>query len=196
MALALHVLVGKQLLSKLLADNTTKDFSSAVPFVVLLAVVLAVASVVAIVRTELERLLSELVARSAMHQVVDAACRADLARFKDPKFHDRLQRAIVKPFMRPLQMTVGLLAVGSSALAVIAVGTALATIEALFLVLGLVAAVPPHSDQHPCRSGALPLRHRTDPHRPRAVLHPGIVSGKRPWQGDSRTPGIENREPL
>jgi ABC-type transport system involved in cytochrome bd biosynthesis fused ATPase/permease subunit len=85
-ALALHVLVGKQLLSKLLADNTTKDFSSAVPFVVLLAVVLAVASVVAIVRTELERLLSELVARSAKHQVVDAACRADLACFEDPKF--------------------------------------------------------------------------------------------------------------
>ena len=77
-ALALQVLVGKQLLSKLLADNTTKDFSS----------------------------------------------------------------AIVNASMRPLQMTVGLLSVGSSALAVVAVGTALATIEPLFLVLGLVAAVP------------------------------------------------------
>ncbi|MGA3218397.1 MAG: hypothetical protein ABSE77_04845, partial [Acidimicrobiales bacterium] len=141
-ALALQVLVGKQLLSKLLADNTTKDFSSAVPSVVLLAVVLAVASVVAIVRTELQRLLSELVARSAMQQVVDAACRADLARFEDPKFHDGLQRAIVNASIRPLQMTVGLLSVGSSALAVVAVGVALATIEPLFLVLGLVAAVP------------------------------------------------------
>jgi len=141
-ALALQVLVGKQLLSKLLADNTTKDFSSAIPSVVLLAVVLAIASVVTIVRTELQRLLSELVARSAMHQVVDAACHADLARFEDPRFHDRLQRAIVNASMRPLQMTVGLLSVGSSALAVVAVGTALATIEPLFLVLGLVAAVP------------------------------------------------------
>jgi ATP-binding cassette subfamily B protein len=137
-ALALQVLVGKQLLSKLLADNTTKDFSSAVPSVVLLAV----ASVVAIVRTELQRLLSELVGRSAMQQVVDAACRADLARFEDPKFHDGLQRAIVNASIRPLQMTVGLLSVGSSALAVVAVGAALATIEPLFLVLGLVAAVP------------------------------------------------------
>ena len=141
-ALALQVLVGKQLLSKLLADNTTKDFSSAIPSVVLLAVVLAIASVVTIVRTELQRLLSELVARSAMHQVVDAACHADLARFEDPRFHDRLHRAIVNASMRPLQMTVGLLSVGSSALAVVAVGTALATIEPLFLVLGLVAAVP------------------------------------------------------
>jgi ATP-binding cassette subfamily B protein len=141
-ALGLQVLVGKQLLTKLLADNTTKDFASAIPSVVLLAVVLAVASVIAIVRTELQRLLSELVARSAMHQVVEAACRADLARFEDPKFHDRLQRAIVNASMRPLQMTVGLLSVGSSALAVVAVGTALATIEPLFLALGLVAAVP------------------------------------------------------
>jgi hypothetical protein len=32
--------------------------------------------------------------RSATQQVVDASCRADLARFEDPEFHDRLQRAI------------------------------------------------------------------------------------------------------
>ncbi|HMK96839.1 MAG TPA: hypothetical protein VK425_04780, partial [Acidimicrobiales bacterium] len=45
-ALALQVLVGKQLLARLLADNASKDFSSVVPSVVVLAVVLAVASVV------------------------------------------------------------------------------------------------------------------------------------------------------
>jgi len=82
-------------LTRLLADNTTRDFSSVAPSVVLLAVVMALASVVAIVRFELQRLLSEMVSRSAMQQVVDAACRADLARFEDPTFHDRLQRAIV-----------------------------------------------------------------------------------------------------
>jgi ATP-binding cassette subfamily B protein len=141
-ALAFQVLVARQLLSELLADNATKDFSTAAPSVVLLAVVVAVASVVAIVRTELQRLLSELVARSAMEQVVDAACRADLARFEDPKFHDGLQRAIVNASIRPLQMTVGPLSVGSSAFAVVAVGMALATIEPLFPVLGLVAAAP------------------------------------------------------
>jgi ATP-binding cassette subfamily B protein len=141
-ALALQVLVGKQLLTKLLADNTTKDFSSAVPWIVLLAGVMAVASVVAIVRNELQRLLSEMVSRSAMQQVVDASCRADLARFEDPTFHDRLQRAIVNASIRPLQMTAGLLSVGSSALAALALGAALLTIEPLFFLLGVIAAVP------------------------------------------------------
>lgn len=141
-ALGAQVLVGKQLLTRLLADNTTRDFSSAVPSVVLLAVVLAVASVVTILRNELQRLLSELVSRSAMQQVVDAACRADLARFEDPNFHDRLQRATVNASIRPLQMTTGLMAVGSSVLGSVAVGLALLTIEPLFFVLGIVAAVP------------------------------------------------------
>ncbi|HUC15686.1 MAG TPA: ABC transporter ATP-binding protein [Acidimicrobiales bacterium] len=141
-ALALQVLVGKQLLTKLLADNTSKDFSSAVPAIVLLAAVMAVASVVAVVRNELQRLLSEMVSRSATQQVVDAACRADLAKFEDPTFHDRLQRAIVNATIRPLQMTSGLLAVGSSALGTLAIGAVLLTIEPLFFLLGVVAAVP------------------------------------------------------
>ncbi len=141
-ALALQVLVGKQLLTRLLADNTSKDFSSAVPSIVLLAGVMAVASVVAVVRNELQRLLSEMVSRSAIQQVVDASCRADLARFEDPTFHDRLQRAIVNASIRPLQMTVGLLSVGSSALGALAIGVVLISIEPLFFLLGVVAAIP------------------------------------------------------
>ena len=42
-SLAVQVLIAKQLLAKLLADNTTKDFASTVPSIVLLAAVLAVA---------------------------------------------------------------------------------------------------------------------------------------------------------
>jgi ATP-binding cassette, subfamily B, bacterial len=141
-ALALQVLVGKQLLTQLLADDTTKNFSSAIPSIVLLAVVLAVASVTLIVRNELQRLLAELVARSSMQQVVDAACRADLARFEDPAFHDRLQRAIVNASMRPLQMTNGMLALGTALTGVLAVGAVLLVIEPVFFVLGVLAAVP------------------------------------------------------
>ena len=85
-ALALQVLVGKQLLTKLLADNTTKDFSSAVPSIVLLAAVMAVASVVAVVRNELQRLLSEMVSRSAMQQVVDAVVPSGLGPLRGPNF--------------------------------------------------------------------------------------------------------------
>ncbi len=141
-ALALQVLVAKRLLTELIADNTTKDFSSAIPSIVLLAVVLGVASVTTIVRVEVQRLLAELVARSSMQQVVDAACRADLARFEDPTFHDRLQRAIVNASIRPLQMTNGLLSLGTAVSGVVAVGAVLLVIDPVFFALGLVAGIP------------------------------------------------------
>jgi ATP-binding cassette subfamily B protein len=140
--LAGQVLVGKELLTRLIAGNSTHRFSSAVPYVIVLAAVMAVGSVTTVARTELQRLLSEMVARSAMQEVIDAAGRADLSRFDDPDFHDRLQRAIINASIRPLQMTIGLLSVGSSALSVLAVGAVLLTIEPLFFALGLVAAVP------------------------------------------------------
>ncbi len=142
LALAVQVLVAKGLLTKLLADNSSKDFSSVIPSIVLLVVALGVASVAGIVRAEVQRLLAELVARSAMQQVVDTASRADLARFEDPAFHDRLQRAIVNASIRPLQMTTGLLALGTAISGVVAIGIVLAVIEPLFFVLALVAAVP------------------------------------------------------
>ena len=178
-AMAAQVLVGKQLLTKLLADNTSKDFSSTVPSVVLLVAALAVSSVTTIVRYEVQRLLAEMVARSATQQVVDAACRADLARFEDAAFHDRLQRAIVNATIRPLQMTNGLLSVGSSALSVLAVGAALVTIEPLFFALSVVAAVPLILAS--LRVGRpLPLRRRADPHRSPAQLHPAAAGGQGP----------------
>jgi ATP-binding cassette, subfamily B, bacterial len=142
LALAVQVLVAKDVLTKLLADNSSKDFSSVIPAVVLLVVALGVASVTGIIRTEVQRLLAELVARSAMQQVVDTASRADLARFEDPAFHDRLQRAIVNASIRPLQMTTGLLALGTAISGVVAIGIVLAVIEPLFFVLALLAAVP------------------------------------------------------
>ena len=137
LALAVQVLVAKGLLTKLLADNSSKDFSSVIPSIVLLVAALGVASVAGIVRTEVQRLLAELVARSAMQQVVDTASRADLARFEDPAFHDRLQRAIVNASIRPLQMTTGLLALGTAISGVVAIGIVLAVIEPLFFVLAL-----------------------------------------------------------
>jgi ATP-binding cassette subfamily B protein len=141
-ALALQVLVGKSLLARLLADDKSHHFSSTEPAVVLLAVVVAVAAVTSIIRTELQRLLAEMVARRAMNQVVQAASAADLARFESAEFHDRLQRAIVNASIRPLQMTEGLLSVGASVLGVVAIGVVLVTIEPFFLALGVAAAVP------------------------------------------------------
>ena len=134
--------MGKQLLTKLLADNTTKDFSSAIPSVVLLAVVLAVASVVAIVRTELQRLLSELVPVQPCIRWWTRHTAPTWPRFEDPRFHERLQachpQCLHEAAADDRRAVVGR-RLGARRRRR---GAALATIEPLFLALGLVAAVP------------------------------------------------------
>lgn len=140
--LAVQLLAGRQVLSHLVANNSSKDFSSAIPAVILLIAALAVNSVTRIARSETQRLLSELVARYSMQQVIVAATAADLIRFESPAFHNRLQRAIVNASIRPLQMTNGVLTVGGSLLASAGIGAALLTIAPLFFVLALVAVVP------------------------------------------------------
>ena len=142
LTLAAQVLVAKKLLSTLLADNTDHSFRSAIPWIAALAGILAVTAITGVLRLEYQRLLSELVARSATQQVVSASCSADLIRFENPTFHDRLQRAIVNATVRPLQMTTGLVIVMGSLLSTLAIGFTLVLIGPLFAVLAIVAGVP------------------------------------------------------
>jgi ATP-binding cassette subfamily B protein len=140
--LGAQVLAGRQLLAHLLAHSASKNFNSAIPVLIVLAVTLGANAVVTVLRTELQRLLSELVSAFAIGRVLRAATAADLLRFEDPLFHDRLQRATVNATIRPLQMTTGLLTVGSSGLASLGVGVTLIIIQPLLVALGVVAVVP------------------------------------------------------
>jgi ATP-binding cassette subfamily B protein len=141
-ALGAQLLLARHLLARLLSTRSSGEFSATLPSVILLVVALAVSGVVNVLRTEMQRLLSELVSWTAMQRVVVAATSADLVSFENPTFHDRLQRSIVNASIRPLQMTTGLLSVGTALLSSAAVGITLALIEPLFLVLALVAVVP------------------------------------------------------
>lgn len=141
-ALALQVVVGKRLLSQLIAANSRGRYSSLVGTVAELSVIVAVSSIVALVLLEVQRLLAELVARAAITRVVEAATRADLLDFESPAFHDRLQRAVLNASSRPLQMTTGILSVGRAVLAAAAVGAVLVAIDPLLLALGVIAALP------------------------------------------------------
>ena len=141
-ALAGQLLVARHLLGELLKSKSPHAFSAALPAIALLVALLALTGMVAVLRTEMQRLLSELVSWTAMKRVIVAATAADLVSFENPAFHDRLQRSIINASIRPLQMTTGLLTVGSSVLTSAAVGVTLALIEPLFLVLAIVAVVP------------------------------------------------------
>jgi ATP-binding cassette subfamily B protein len=141
-AVAGQVIVIRSLLARLIKTQTNGSFTSVTPMVIGLAVILAFVSVAGLAKTELQRVLSEVVGRHCLRRVIARASSVDLVAFDDPGFHDRLQRASVNATIRPLQMTSGLLGLGGSLLGVLGVGTVLLFVEPLFFVLILAAAVP------------------------------------------------------
>lgn len=140
--LAAQVIAARMVLSRVLGTATRHTLHAAVPWLVALAVIFAVTSLIAVFQSELQRLLAELVSRHSLERVVKVASAVDLVRFDDPTFHDRLQRTVVNSALRPYQMTLGLMTVAASGLSSLAVAATLATIEPLFLVLILVSVVP------------------------------------------------------
>ena len=75
-------------------------------------------------------------------EVLDIAASADLLDYETPSFYNRLQRARINAEARPPQMVGGLLTVGGSLMAIVAVAVALVVVAPLLLVLILVAYVP------------------------------------------------------
>lgn len=140
--LGLQVITARYLLVDLLRNPTSTEFHRSVPWLLIVGALLAAGAIIAVLQTEMQRLLSELVSRFSMGRVVDAATGADLIAFEHPDFHDRLQRATVNASIRPIQMTTGLISVGSASLACIAVSASLVVIEPYLLLLGLLAIVP------------------------------------------------------
>jgi ATP-binding cassette subfamily B protein len=140
--MAAEVVAARFLLTKVFVSTHPKHLGAAVPWVIVLGIVFALNAVIAVVQTEMQRLLTELVTRRSLERIVVAASSVRLAEFDDPNFHDRLQRTLVNAALRPVQMTTGLLRLGSSALSSVAVAIALATIEPLFLILILASVVP------------------------------------------------------
>jgi len=141
-AIGVQLLLTRRLLSVLITGSHSGNFSRAPATVVALVVVLAISAAVGLIRTELQRLLSELVARHSMQMVIDAASGADLIAFESPQYHNRLQRASVNASIRPVQMTQGLLSLGQSVLTSAAIAATLVSIEPIFLAFTVVAVVP------------------------------------------------------
>ncbi len=141
-AVGLQLLLTRRLLSVLIDGSRTGNFSGAPSTVVALVVVLTLAAALNLVRNELQRLLSELVARHSMKMVIDAAAAADLIAYENPEFHNRLTRASVNASIRPVQMTQGLLGLARSLMTSAAIGATLISIEPIFLVFTVAAVIP------------------------------------------------------
>ena len=125
--IAAQVLVGQQLLQRVLDVGDGTDFGDTVPWLVLFAglgVLLAFAN---IARVEQQRVLTELVARHALSQVLDVSTSVDLLAYDDPSFHNRLERATTNAVVRPSQMATGVLGVLSAVATIIEAAVLLPT---------------------------------------------------------------------
>jgi ATP-binding cassette subfamily B protein len=139
---AVQLLVGRVVLSDVVASSDDGRFGNVLPSVIALAAVTALVTFANLARTERQRILSELVSRHATNRVLDVSTSVELLAFEDPAFHDRLQRAQVNALTRPLQLVNGVLGMLGAILTIAGISGALLFLEPLFLVLVLVAYVP------------------------------------------------------
>ena len=140
--LAVQVLVAQRVLSRIIAGSDGGSFADVLPSLVLLMAVGLVITLGRALLGELQRVLSEMVARYAISSVLDVAAEVDLIAYENPEFANRLQRAQLNSVLRPVQMTNGLLGIVGGSIAVAGVGIALLALSPLFFAVVLVAAVP------------------------------------------------------
>ena len=140
--LVVQLFATRRLITQLLADRRSGDFTSVVPALVVVVVAFGASGAMQVMREEVQRVLSELVARYTLERVLEAATAVDLIHFEDADFHDRLQRATINASIRPLEMTTGVLSVAASLLSSAAVAVTLLVIQPLILALALVAVLP------------------------------------------------------
>lgn len=109
--------------------------------VLLLGAVLALAAAGSVLQRHVMLLLSEQVGAYAAEQVLAVAAAAELSDFDDPEFHGRLRRAQDADH-RPVELTQGLLSVGSSLSVALAVLGVLLAVDPLLVLVVVAAAVP------------------------------------------------------
>ena len=141
-AAAVQVFVIRGLLDVLLQIDDGTAVREIAPWLFAFVGIAALLTFSTTLRIERQRLMGELVARYTTGEVLDIAASADLLDYETPSFYNRLQRARINAASRPSQMVGGLLAVGGSLMAIVAVAAAIVFVAPLLLLLILLAYVP------------------------------------------------------
>jgi ATP-binding cassette subfamily B protein len=141
-AAAVQVFIIRGLLDGLLQLDDGTTVGEIAPWLFAFVGIAALLTFSTTLRVERQRLMGELVARHTTGEVLDIAASADLLAYETPSFYNQLQRARINASARPSQMVGGLLTVGGSLMAIIAVAAAIALVTPLLLLLILLAYVP------------------------------------------------------
>jgi ATP-binding cassette, subfamily B, bacterial len=137
-----QLLATQRLLRALIELGDDPRFVDVVPWLIVLSVLTAVASVADLIRIERQKLLGEMVGLYTIDQVLDVATSVELVAFDSSEFHNRLMRAQINATVRPVQMANGILGIASALITIAAVSAALLLIEPLLVLALLIAYVP------------------------------------------------------
>lgn len=144
-----ELLISRKLVQLLLAadSSTSKTASSArvsdlVPWLIALAAVMILSSLVNVSVAELRTLLNELVYRRAVDQLLEASTAAELESFDNADFHDSIQRARQNADQYAWQVVWGLISLLTTAVAAVAVGAVLVAVAPVLLPVAIIAYVP------------------------------------------------------
>ncbi|MFB6978369.1 ABC transporter ATP-binding protein [Streptomyces scopuliridis] len=89
-----------------------------------------------------QRLLTVKIDRHIMARVLAGSARAELARFEDPAFHDRLQRAVFASRSQPVMVVTALIGAVQALLSMVAVGAAFAVMTWWLLPFTALSVLP------------------------------------------------------
>lgn len=139
---ALQLLLGRELLGRLVEDGDVADFGSVLPVLLGLAAVSAAVSFATHASALQQQLMGSLVANHTLEQIHAITTRVDLLAFESPGFHDRLQRAMANAMTRPVQLTTVVLRLISSSVTIAGIAAALFVIQPIFVAVVFAAFVP------------------------------------------------------
>ncbi|MFJ9033153.1 ABC transporter ATP-binding protein [Streptomyces sp. NPDC102274] len=113
-----------------------------IPALSALVLLASVGSILRIVSSGWQRLLTVKIDRHIMARVLAGSARAELARFEDPAFHDRLQRAVFASRSQPVMVVTALIGAVQAVLSMVAVGAAFAVMTWWLLPFTALSVLP------------------------------------------------------
>ena len=138
-----QLLLAKRLLENLVStDSELIEYSSVLLPITLLGLVVFVAALSVVVKTEVTRLLIEKVNRRASERILDVTQSIPLSEYEHPDFYDELQRAITNSRKYPNDSIWALMGATSAILSIIGVLIAIMVFAPILLPLLVFATVP------------------------------------------------------
>lgn len=137
------VYLGKQSIDALFAaERSGSPLSRALPPLIAIVIVSAVAEASAHVLHQQQRLLGEIVQQATWTRVLETTERLDLESFDDPVFFDQLQRVRNNALLRPFELATGVIGLAGGVAGVLTLGVALFAMQPVLVPVLLFAGGP------------------------------------------------------